>query len=404
MATVSFADRPVAKPVAAAGTGGGGAALATMCGTCAVKFTTVEELRKHYSSEWHSTNVRLRVEGKRRLTQSEFRQQNGGAADDGEVGAGGQATFYSCSICNRHFKSIQTLQSHVRSTEHLLQKEKRILARDSEAASALTSTSLGSAAIGLHRRAKAHKSAAKKFVDPSEQEAIKRREKLGHIPTAEDRDADVDETRCIFCGYKSADVDGNLAHMKAYHAFQLPLAHRVKDRVGLLSYLARKVNGLLCLVCNDTTKMFPSLEALRAHMHAKQHEYLHLTSEYNEFYDGNLDDGEAVEKVDDEPSDKLVLAPSGEKKVIRRRDDAAPVPRHVEPVAQVEQRRMIAAQAHEAQAVILRERREMEHKSQVQEFKNIQHQHRRRQHFNLATGLRANKLHPKGFDGEGEFN
>lgn len=60
--------------------------------------------------------------------------------------------LYSCTLCKKTFRSVQTLQTHIRSTAHLIRKEQRILARDGDANTILTSTSLGSAAIGLHRR------------------------------------------------------------------------------------------------------------------------------------------------------------------------------------------------------------------------------------------------------------
>lgn len=77
-----------------------------------------------------------------------FASGNYGNVDAGAV----EHAMYSCTLCKKTFRSVQTLQTHIRSTAHLIRKEQRILARDGDANTILTSTSLGSAAIGLHRR------------------------------------------------------------------------------------------------------------------------------------------------------------------------------------------------------------------------------------------------------------
>ena len=158
---------------------------AMKCTTCCIPFGNVDDMRKHYQTEYHLNNVRLRVEGKPVITQTEFRHSGAGSAKmlgadpiDGPT----DAPVFSCTLCKKAFRSMQTLQSHVKSTAHLMKKEQRILARDSDAASMLTTTSLGSAAIGLHRRFKMHK--AKKHKDPNGS-AIK------EVPVAE-REEDVD--------------------------------------------------------------------------------------------------------------------------------------------------------------------------------------------------------------------
>lgn len=392
MSSVKFAsDGPAAPKATAAGGGGGGGGLGMICATCKVKFSTMDELRKHYGCEWHTANVRLRVDGRKPMTMHVFRVQQNMAGDEQS-----DRLEFTCKICKKHFKSVHTLQAHVKSTEHLLQKEKVILARDSEAGSMLTSTSLGSAAIGLHRRAKAHKAHTKKHVDPFKPK------KCDSKLTPEDREADVDEKRCFYCGLPSEDIDANLAHMQEFHTFSLPMEHRLEDKVGMMQYLSRKINGLVCLVCNDETRQVPSLAALRDHMTAKNHEYINLNNEYSEFYKGGVDSGEAVEKDDNEPSDKLVVSSSGAKRVLKKRDEAAPIHRHLEADNQLEQRRLITSQQVAADAVIKKERMDIMRKDVKAQHKIQNAGNRRDKQFMLKTGVRNNILHPKGYDGEGK--
>ncbi|KAH9579757.1 zinc finger protein [Trypanosoma melophagium] len=167
--------------------------LLPRCGTCNAVFETTEAVRKHYESEYHLHNVRLRVEGQRPLTAQEYKHLRGAEYDDGNQDGRPQ---FACKLCKKTFHSVQTLQAHVRSTAHLIKKEQRILARDSDAATALTSTSLGSAAIGLHRR---HN--AKRLKVPDSSTNTKKTAKVG----LEDREEDVNEMRCLFCGVLSND-------------------------------------------------------------------------------------------------------------------------------------------------------------------------------------------------------
>lgn len=355
------------------------------CTTCHVAFENAEEMRKHFGSEFHVANVRLRVEGRGPLTKQQFNLQT--HQDD----SAGPA--FSCNLCKKTFRSVQTLQSHVKSTEHLMRKEARIIQRDSNAGSMLSSTSLGSAALGLHRRHKAHHK--DRFADPTTT-PLK--------VAAAIRENDVDENTCFFCGLPSKTVSLSLDHMRQEHEFTLPLAHRINNLVGLLQYLARKVNGCLCLVCGANTKKFDSLEALRHHMIACQHDYVVLSPEYQEFYDGRLDDPEAV--CEPIASDTLVVVQTDRdgrthQRAIVRRNENHLLIRRTETEKQTVERRAITAAANEASALILRERAEATKGERKKELNLKGHCEAARSRHTMELGVRSNKLHPKGFDGEG---
>lgn len=358
------------------------------CATCNLKFESIDQMRKHYETEYHLNNIRLRVEGKKPLTQTEFRHS---AAADGEDEG---APVFSCSLCKKSFRSIQTLQSHVKSTAHLMRKEQRILARDSEAASMLTSTSLGSAAMGLHRRHKTHHKAKEATATSAHKDPTPK-------ITFEEKEADVDENRCFLCGLGFASMAENLEHMWKAHEFTIPLKHRVTDLLGLMQYIARKVNGLMCLTCGVDTKNVQSLSALRDHMKALGHDRIVLTTEYNEWYGNSLDDLEYEEN--EERKDQQLVVVDG-KKTLFRRDGGGLYHRHKETEDQLTERKTILSAAQQATAVMRKERAELmrpEMTRQAKEFERREEQFYRQQ---LRVSWRANKLHPKGYDGEGEVN
>lgn len=371
-----------------------------------MRFDTLEQMREHYTTDYHIANVRARVEGQAKMSAAEFRRRT--AADDDKK------PIFNCKLCKKQFHSVQTLQSHVKSTEHLMRKEQRIIERDSTAGSALTSTSLGSAALGLHRRHRAHnrtRLAQREVEDPTLTQ-VAMEETGKKIPNAErlqkekvspaDREADVTETRCLLCGHPSSTTKRNLKHMFDVHNFEIPLVDRCHDVRGLLQYLARKVNGLMCLVCGESTKRYESLEALRAHMAAANHERIVLSSEYAQFFEGTLDDGDAVEVGTAEDSSvALVVRDSGRRRVLKKDTRLLGMVRKVENPKQAAERRMIAANGAAETRLMLKEHRQETQKERTLHFKRINGLYRRQKLFDLRVGIK--KLWKKGYDGEGEM-
>lgn len=221
------------------------------------------------------------------------------------------------------------------------------------------------------------------------------------VVPVEEREVDVDEKRCFFCGLASETMEQNLEHMQGKHEFTIPLRKRCTDVEGLLKYLARKINGLMCLTCGeDQKKHYVSMEALRDHMHACSHEKIVLTTEYNEFFGNTLDDMDSVEESNKEG--QLVLQNS--QRTIFRRDGAGLVKRHKETEEQRTERKLITSQESEATAIMRRERQEEMRPQWSKQAKEYQRREERFYSQQLRVSLRANKLHPKGYDGEGEVN
>lgn len=364
------------------------------CGTCNVVLNGGDNLQQHYNSETHLNNVRRRVEGLRPLTAQEMRRQ---AQEEGMAMDPSGAPIFSCTLCKKTFHSVQTLQTHVRSTAHLMRKEQGIVARDSEAASMLTMTSLGSAAMGLHRRHKAKRSALKNASAGPKAPKV----------SPKDRDEDVSVTRCFFCGQPSETMELNVMHMRKYHQFYIPMENRCKDVEGLLAYASRKVNGLMCLVCNERTRSFPSLDALRDHMREVDHEKIVLGPEYEEFYECALEDPLAIEKVEmagAQATEVVLSSDSGKKRVLKMREVDAPRSRLRETTEETERRRAILAAETECLALVKQEQKELRASQDQEQQKMLKRQGTEFKHHQLKVNLRSNKLHPKGYDGEGLLN
>lgn len=370
------------------------------CGTCNVALDNAEALRNHYGSEFHLTNVRRRVEGLRPLTQQEQRHTQHDVEGAGVDENG--APVYSCTLCKKTFRSVQTLQTHIRSTAHLMRKEQRIIARDSEAASMLTSTSLGSAAMGLHRRHNAKKSAARK-------EEAQKGKKVAPKVGLEEREEDTSEVRCMFCGLLSENVEANVQHLDTVHHFLVPMAQHCKDVAALLAYLARKINGLMCIVCNERTRSFSSLEALRDHMRESNHERLILSPEYQEFYNVVLAKPEGLDPVqlDGVRGDEMVLGnekAKGKTRVVLKREGEVPRVRPRETEVQYDKRKAIQAAEQESRALVKEEQKEMMMAQNQEAAWVAQRSGAARNDLQLVTSMRSNKLHPKGYDGNMMFS
>jgi pre-60S factor REI1 len=366
-----------------------------------VVLDNAEAMRSHYGSEFHLTNVRRRVEGLRPLTLQEQRHAHQQDVDGGGVDENG-APVYSCTLCKKTFRSVQTLQTHIRSTAHLMRKEQRIIARDSEAASMLTSTSLGSAAMGLHRRHNAKKGTARK------DEAQRSKKAAPKVGLAE-REEDTSEVRCLFCGLLSPDVEANVHHLETVHHFSIPMAVHCKDVAALLAYLARKVNGLMCIVCNERTRSFASLEALRDHMRESNHERLILSPEYQEFYDVVLAKPEGLDPVRLEGvrGDELLLGgdnAKGKGRVVLKREGEVPRARPRETEVQNEKRKAILAAEQESRALVKQEQKELMLAHNQEAAWVATRSGNARHDMQLDVSMRTNKLHPKGYDGNMMFS
>lgn len=112
----------------------------------------------------------------------------------------------------------------------------------------------------------------------------------------EEEDDEDDETEalgleeCFFCSNIASSVMENVEHMSKTHSFFLPEAEYLIDLEGLITHLGEKVGvGHMCLWCNERSKMFYTVDAVRKHMRDKGHCKLMFDGEaaleYADFYD-----------------------------------------------------------------------------------------------------------------------
>lgn len=136
-------------------------------------------------------------------------------------------------------------------------------------------------------------------------------------------------TNCLFCTKNSKNMEKNLCHMSEHHSFFVPDLEFVADLEGMMLYLGAKVGqGRMCLWCNEKSKRFRTLDAVRKHMIDKGHCKINFSggnaiAEFADFYDYSKtypeEDGEEKDpdmEVDvntlDDTGYELVL-PSGAK-------------------------------------------------------------------------------------------
>jgi pre-60S factor REI1 len=170
----------------------------------------------------------------------------------------------------------------------------------------------------------------------------------------EDGNDEIPPNDCLFCTHHSSNMDKNLVHMSEKHSFFLPDLEFVVDLDSLVSYLGAKVGqgetnenfkiikiikissriflflGRMCLWCNERSKRFRTVDAVRKHMVAKGHCKMAFAggdsiAEFADFYDyskthpdceGGTADNDPDMEVDldalDDTGYELVL-PSGAK-------------------------------------------------------------------------------------------
>eukprot|EP01006_Ploeotia_vitrea_P006108 TRINITY_DN12293_c0_g1_i1.p1 TRINITY_DN12293_c0_g1~~TRINITY_DN12293_c0_g1_i1.p1 ORF type:complete len:412 (-),score=71.04 TRINITY_DN12293_c0_g1_i1:160-1314(-) len=273
-------------------------------------------MKAHFQSDYHQFNLQRKIAGLPTVSQAVF--QKATQAEAAKAAGSGQSAYY-CKICKKTFNSVQTLGTHLKSRKHLAAKEARreertqateVDERDAEETAAAeapakvavleeeSSSTAHAQESTSSSSAPATTDAASKPQDEEMEEDSDDDEKPYIIPTG----------GCLFCNHTSEedDVDGCVAHMLNEHSFELPAQDWLTDLPGLVQYLRAKISAGLCLWCNDSTKHFATVQALRNHMDAAGHRIMRWTdafAEYTEWYDipestAILPDGE-MHPIDD---------------------------------------------------------------------------------------------------------
>ena len=297
------------------------------CATCRVIFSSVEEQRDHYQSEWHRYNLRRKVADRPPVTEQAYclKIQNASDVHTASLEAEQEASkARECLACRKTFSSGPSFENHLKSKKHLENATKF----------ANTPDKVVRIIEPTNRFEKDEKFIAPILSEnPTEAEIDAAIE--NHISAAKNR---LEISDCLFCPDRFDDLESCISHMHLQHSFYIPDIDYLKDLSGLMRHLADKVSVWhVCLSCGSESRQpFSSLEAVRRHMLDKGHNKIRYdeegSAELADFFDYSslngtrmvsLDSPEAIELndfiTDDESNDdddaeeydsnSLILAP-----------------------------------------------------------------------------------------------
>eukprot|EP00760_Papus_ankaliazontas_P032828 PhM_4_TR5980/c0_g1_i1/m.99457/K14816/REI1; pre-60S factor REI1 len=315
------------------------------CSTCKMTFEHIAAVREHYGSDLHLRNVKRRVGGDMStLPQKPVQSTTASVAR------------YYCSVCKKYFNSVQTLTAHVASKAHKLQKDEQIRLKEEKAGR----------------------------TDEPDAAAVTADESAARTRDPAHDQVELTSCHCLFCPEHFETEQANVAHMSESHDFKVPMGEKVTDMTGLLSYLARKVNGLMCIVCGDKSRDYNTLTAVRMHMNDSRHTSIKLDEEYEEFY---------VPGTFDEPtiSDDVRHTTRVGRELVRRGE----VVHHDRANMQ-----MMAPQRRQTELQVAQEKRVIVEKKQVKESRRDVEFAKKA---SVEVAVKANKFHKKGYEGDYGF-
>lgn len=248
------------------------------CASCRVIFTSVEEQRQHYQSEWHRYNLRRKVADRPPVTEQAYQLKiqtatvNQTATLEAEEEA---AKSRECLACRKTFASAAAFDNHLNSKKHIENARKctnEKVVRIIETTGSIKSSSL-EAEIALPENA----------TDADIDAAIEK-----HMASSKSR---LEISDCLYCPSRFESMQECINHMHMSHSFYIPDIDYLKDLPGLMRHLADKVSVWhVCLSCGSESRQpFPSLESVRRHMLDKGHNKIRYdeegSAELAEFFD-----------------------------------------------------------------------------------------------------------------------
>lgn len=91
------------------------------CGACKERFATREEMKAHFATDFHAYNAERKAKA---FAPVDFPTYKALVVEEEEVPTD-TPKFY-CKICKKHYGSVQTLTAHLKSKQHLANKQKAI--------------------------------------------------------------------------------------------------------------------------------------------------------------------------------------------------------------------------------------------------------------------------------------
>ena len=247
-------------------------------------FKSADIQRAHYKTDWHRYNLKRKVAELPPVSAESFQEKV--LAQREAASAAGESKHKVCEDCKKHFTSLNSYESHLRSRKH------RETAAAAAAAIAASKTPKGDSDICETANQRNLKESSESQV--SQHPVDKEREDKGDEKEEEiESDSEpepLELTECLFCPHESADMEESVSHMSKAHGFFIPELEYLVDVKGLISYLCEKVGvAYMCFYCNEKGKTFHSVESVQQHMIDKCHCKLFFEGdsalEYAEFYD-----------------------------------------------------------------------------------------------------------------------
>jgi|UniRef100_A0A7S4LMN5 RNA recognition motif-containing protein len=119
------------------------------CGACKEIFKTRDEMKCHFATPFHTFNAQRKTRG---FTPVDYPTYKALAPDEDSTGV--TPKFY-CKICKKTYNSVQTLTAHIKSKQHLLNKQQAIEDGASTVGSTASKFLLGSKTISSKPQKKA---------------------------------------------------------------------------------------------------------------------------------------------------------------------------------------------------------------------------------------------------------
>lgn len=268
------------------------------CAACRLRFGSRDEAKAHYSSDLHRCNIERKVNGQPFVDEATFKAAQGTGGTGGEEG---EAVAYHCKICDKTFRTVQTLSTHLQSAKHKTTKASLLMAGGPGGTAAVNAAAEAHARRSeeTHTKGKIRRNPRRSEQDEGDEEeeappavpqhsATSEPATQTQQPAAEEGDAADEEEvvvpigACLFCNHVSDSVETNVEHMEQQHEFLIPLKEFVSDLTGLVQYLQRKVWGGLCLWCGAASP-YLAVESIRGHMNYHAHNRIRWTDHEDEF-------------------------------------------------------------------------------------------------------------------------
>ena len=240
------------------------------CASCRVIFTSVEEQRLHYQSEWHRYNLRRKVADRPPVTEQAYhlKVQSAAVNQTATLEAQQEASkSRECLACKKTFASAAAYENHLNSKKHMENVAK--YAANEKLVRIIEPT----AAVPVQKTLEAEIALPENATEADIDAAIEK-----HMADSKSR---LELSDCLYCPNRFESMQECINHMHLNHSFYIPDIDYLKDLPGLMRHLADKVSVWhVCLSCGSESRQpFPSLEAVRRHMLDKGHNKIRYDEE-----------------------------------------------------------------------------------------------------------------------------